>query len=325
MKKFIKNIVMIVSLFVFTMPFIACDKGNEFVTVNANLSNVKEYLQSVSNGEILLDNAHYGELSLGLNKKVAETEGDGNRTPYCGVWNIENLTISGTKDAIVDGFSIDINTKNINGVFYQPTYNVKTLKIKGITMYGPMQFGYDNENHGKVDKQIVENLIIEDVTFDFSELASNLEKPSTNYKIESAIWFIPKNDNIKNLVVKNCTFTNMNDVRAVILFNAIRNGYPNQTNITIENCTFDSAGYNHIQFGGSTGHTGSLTIKNNNFSGSNNVCVRITSHRGIIDISSNIFNKPVSNNYAVYVDYSEMARITMASDNQLNGTTTSGC
>ncbi|MBQ9781943.1 MAG: hypothetical protein IJW26_02015 [Clostridia bacterium] len=323
MKKLIKNSVLSLSVLIFTLPSTAFNQGDEFVTVNANQTNVSSYLQSVSNGEIILDDAHYGELTLGVNKTACESEGDGNRTPYCGAWNIDSLTISGTKNAILDGFSIDIDSKNYSGVQYEPTYNINTLKIKGITMYGPIALGYHNLNKDKLNRQNIENLIIEDVTFDFSELASETNQPATGWKIESAIWFIPKKDNVKNLVIKNCTFTNMNDVRAVILLNAIREGYTNETNVTIEGCSFDSAGFNPIQVAGSAGHLGNYVIRGNTFTGSNNACVRMHGVRGNIEFSNNVFNAPNDNNYSIYVSSSEMAQITLSSDNVFNGTTIS--
>ena len=45
--------------------------------------------------------------------------------------------------------------------------------------------------------------------------------------------------------------------------------------------------------------------------------------RGNIEFSNNVFNAPNDNNYSIYVSSSEMAQITLSSDNVFNGTTIS--
>ncbi len=321
MVNFIKKIFVILLSFCLIFTITACGDNNsnddDFVTINASKRDIANYLKTLSNGEIILEDNHYDKLTLGINKQACESEGNGAGSPYSGVWNIDNLTITGTKNVIVDGFTIDIDSTNVAGKVYEPRYNINTLKINGITMYGPIKLGYDTSNKNKVNSLLIENLIIEDVVFNFSELASSLSQPSTGWKIESAIYLLPKTDNIKNVTIKNCTFTNMNDVRAVVLVQTIADNFKNGSNVTIENCSFDSAGYNPIQFAGN-GHDGNITIKNCTFSNNTNSAIRIAGATGNVIIQDSTFS---SSGYerGVYISGSDGAEISFIGENVFNG------
>ncbi len=305
-------------------------------------ANIDEEIAKIQkDGEITLSDGEYNILTINFTNDTIKKSGDGNLMPYCGVRNLGEVVFQGTKNAVVKGFDILSNNKSMyvdkldaNGnatgsrvrETYEPYFNIKTLKFKGMTFIDKLYFGNVVRTTGRTKKEVIENLIFEDVTFDFSKLAEEqaegLEESALILEQLTCIYFSFYGDEIKNITFKNCTFEKCDAIPKTRLIEITAND-TNKTNLTITNCNFKGAGWNALQLSSNDGniHQSAITLNNNTFTGRYNRALRITAFSGNFTMSNNQFNDCVydSDNEVFKIDYHMGSNINIDATNSFNG------
>ena len=142
--------------------------------------------------------------------------------------NVKNVTFIGLGEDVIFSDNVYINLGNEN------------ITFKNITFKG----GVTNKTGFEINSAI-DGLTIKDCIF----------------KRYSQIRGMSKNENVKNIVIEDCTFTDIQDGEDELV-SAI-NVYLVE-NFTLKNCSFDNVEYNAVQIG-NYGITGKIIVTGNEF------------------------------------------------------------
>ncbi len=270
------------------------DKDAPALSYNVTPENIQEYLNgehgSMSNAKLVLASGDYGTLVIGTPSKVDTvytcTHGHGhentpvsfataeeyiahkanpneyhNQSSY--TCTVDNLTIVGQEGVSVAGVTVSsghmhrgngpritdpILGKECDG--YYLTHKLSNISFENIAFTGKVDMNTSSPD-----------TVIDNVTFDHCSFTTNgtavANGQGLRYYNES------NNGNVKNLTVKDCSFTNC--YQGVYTSHIV--------GISVTGCTFDTTGHNAIQLSGqSPVNHKAVVIENNIF---NNIGDRI--------------------------------------------------
>ncbi len=252
-------------------------ENNTLVSVGVkNAAELQAALDSATDGDtiVLMPNVNYGVVYLGrptASNDTIMTCNDGtnhSNTPYTttkaeefkthladGKWHttprytttLKNLTIIGAEGATIEGllatsghaygdvYDYVLDKDYDVGSAYYNTLNINNVEFKNVNFTGTVNINTSDAT------SVYDGVTFDGCTFTTGGTAST-NGPAIRYYNEA------NNGNVKNIVVKGCTFTN-----------CYQGVYVQHVNgVTVTGCTFDTTGHNAIAL---QGHDGAVDLK----------------------------------------------------------------
>jgi len=218
-----------------------------------------------------------GEYDKFILERAGYVSGNGSTATDPKLYNrvIDELSFNGesVESTKMNGFSFDaglhVNYKQPNGAggldyYSYHTYTIETLKFSNMTFTNRVYISsVVNTIVGTGVIVNIENLIFENVKFDFEE------------NVGHAIHVISENNGIQNIVVRNCEFVSVLGTSTNGILVDVRS--EDDICITIDNNVFTDMPNNAMQFSGSGSmYTGNIVIKNNTITTTGDRAIRLS-------------------------------------------------
>lgn len=242
-----------------------CSRNENHVLDNAAIALENVDANAVVNGDETWDNynlslkGEFDEISIKGFEKTGEGAGT-TENPYIAKREVANFTIDGNGSAVIDGFKLEAGFNVVyitGGHYYQTNYlEIDSLVLKNLTLTRKFQIS------GNVS---IENIILENVTFDFTNSSSSFN---------AAIHVISQNNVIENVTIKNCNFEKATNCSYGILYDSRTQ---DNVNITVEGCVFKDFSFNGVQISGNGScYGGTIKIIGNKITNTADRAIRIS-------------------------------------------------